>query len=138
MVILELYFPAFKCNMVTRIGSHGLCRISQFHVLQSHSEIHRKVLVVCSNIANNPFHGLNELTRSLFACVVENQSFNNRLRTIELNLLFLAATSLPSASLTEKSKEHKTRSQSHTMLVQDSFLGSLLVLPVELWNGIAG
>ena len=25
-----------------------------------------------------------------------------------------------------------------TMLVQDSFLGSLLVLPVELWNGIVG
>ena len=28
--------------------------------------------------------------------------------------------------------------KSHTMLAQDSFLGSLLVLPVELWNGIAG
>ena len=26
----------------------------------------------------------------------------------------------------------------HTMLVQDSFLGNLLVLPVELWKGIAG
>ena len=28
--------------------------------------------------------------------------------------------------------------KSHTMLAQDSFLGSLLVLPVELWNGIVG
>ena len=28
--------------------------------------------------------------------------------------------------------------KSYTMLAQDSFLGSLLVLPVELWNGIAG
>ena len=26
--------------------------------------------------------------------------------------------------------------KSHTMLTQDSFLGSLLVLPVELWNGL--
>ena len=38
----------------------------------------------------------------------------------------------------KKSKVGTTRSQSHTMLAQDSFLGSLLVLPVELWNGIAG
>ena len=28
--------------------------------------------------------------------------------------------------------------KSHTMLAQDSFLGSMLVLPVELWNGIDG
>ena len=28
--------------------------------------------------------------------------------------------------------------KSHTMLALDSFLGSLLVLPVELWKGIAG
>ena len=26
--------------------------------------------------------------------------------------------------------------KSHTMLTQDSLLGSLLVLPVELWNGL--
>ena len=26
----------------------------------------------------------------------------------------------------------------HTMIVQDSFLGSLLVLPVELWKRIVG
>ena len=38
----------------------------------------------------------------------------------------------------KKSKVGTTRSQRHTMLAQDSFLGSLLVLPVELWNGIAG
>ena len=38
----------------------------------------------------------------------------------------------------KKSKVGTTQSQSHTMLAQDSFLGSLLVLPVELWNGIAG
>ena len=40
--------------------------------------------------------------------------------------------------ITEKIQSGTTRSQSHTMLTQDSFLGSLLVLPVELWNGIAG
>ena len=40
--------------------------------------------------------------------------------------------------ITEKIQSGTTRSQSHTMLAQDSFLGSLLVLPVELWNGIAG
>ena len=36
------------------------------------------------------------------------------------------------------SKAHNKVTKCHTMLVQDSFLGSLLVLPVELWNGIAG
>ena len=41
-------------------------------------------------------------------------------------------------NLTEKSKVGTTRSQSHTMLAQDSFLDSLLILPVELWNGIGG
>ena len=40
--------------------------------------------------------------------------------------------------ITEKIQSGSTRSQSHTMLAKDSFLGSLLVLPVELWNGIAG
>ena len=35
-------------------------------------------------------------------------------------------------------KWHNKVTKSHTMLAQDSFLGSLLVLPVELWNGIAG
>ena len=38
----------------------------------------------------------------------------------------------------KKSKVGTTQSQGHTMLAQDSFLGSSLVLPVELWNGIAG
>ena len=41
-------------------------------------------------------------------------------------------------SLTEKIQSGTTRSQSHPMLQQDPFLGSLLVLPVELWNGNAG
>ena len=40
--------------------------------------------------------------------------------------------------VTETIQSGTTRSQSHPMLQQDSFLGSLLVLPVELWNGIAG
>ena len=38
----------------------------------------------------------------------------------------------------KKSKALNKVTKSNTMLVQDSFLGSLLVLPVELWNGIAG
>ena len=46
---------------------------------------------------------------------------------------------LPKVELTEnKSKGNQQCHKSHTMLAQDSFLGSLLVLPVELWNGIAG
>ena len=41
--------------------------------------------------------------------------------------------------LTEKNKKALNKvTKSHTMLAQDSFLGSLLLLPVELWNGIAG
>ena len=40
--------------------------------------------------------------------------------------------------LTEKSKAHNKVTKSHTMLAQDSFLGSLLVLPVELTKGIVG
>ena len=39
-------------------------------------------------------------------------------------------------NLTEKIQSGSTRSQSHTMLAKESFLGSLLVLPVELWNGL--
>ena len=39
-------------------------------------------------------------------------------------------------NLTEKIQSGSTRSQSHTMLAKDSFLGSLLVLPMELWNGL--
>ena len=42
------------------------------------------------------------------------------------------------ALLQKKSKALNKATKSHTMLAQDSFLGSLLVLPVELWNGIAG
>ena len=38
----------------------------------------------------------------------------------------------------KKSKALNKVTKSHTMLAQDSFLGSLLVLPVEVWNGIAG
>ena len=41
-------------------------------------------------------------------------------------------------NLTEKIQGTQQDTKCHTMLVQDSFLGSLLVLPVELWNGIAG
>ena len=38
----------------------------------------------------------------------------------------------------KKSKALNKVTKSHTMLAQDSFLGSLLVFPVELWNGITG
>ena len=38
----------------------------------------------------------------------------------------------------KKSKALNNITKSHTMLAQDSFLDSLLVLPVELWNGITG
>ena len=41
-------------------------------------------------------------------------------------------------NLTEISTALNKVTKCHTMLTQDSFLGSLLVLPVELWNGIAG
>ena len=41
-------------------------------------------------------------------------------------------------NLTEKSKALNRVTKCHTMLVQDSFLGSLLVLPVELWKRIVG
>ena len=41
-------------------------------------------------------------------------------------------------SVTEKSNAHNKDTKCHTMLAQDSFLGSLLVLPVELTKGIAG
>ena len=34
----------------------------------------------------------------------------------------------------KKSKAHNEDTKCHTMLVQDSFLGSLLVLPVVLWK----
>ena len=40
-------------------------------------------------------------------------------------------------NLTEKSKALNKVTKSHTMLAQDSLLGSLLFLPVELQNGIA-
>ena len=43
-----------------------------------------------------------------------------------------------STVLTEKNKALNKVTKRHTMLAQDSFLGSMLVLPVELWNGIAG
>ena len=38
----------------------------------------------------------------------------------------------------KKSKAHNKVTTFHTMLVQDSFLGSLLALPVELTKEIAG
>ena len=38
----------------------------------------------------------------------------------------------------KKSKALNRVAKCHTMLVQDSFLGYLLVLTVELWKGIAG
>ena len=38
----------------------------------------------------------------------------------------------------KKSKAHNKDTKSHTMLAQDSFLGSLPVLPVELTKGIVG
>ena len=40
-------------------------------------------------------------------------------------------------NLTEKIQRLSTRSQDATMMEKDSFLGSLLVLPVEVWKGIA-
>ena len=40
--------------------------------------------------------------------------------------------------LTEKSEALKHVTTCNTMMEKDSFLGSLLVLPVELWKGIAG
>ena len=36
-----------------------------------------------------------------------------------------------------QSKAHNKVTKCHTMLAKDSFLGSLLVFPIELWNGIA-
>ena len=42
------------------------------------------------------------------------------------------------ANLTEKSKAHNKVTKCHTLLAQDSFLGSLLVLPGELTKGITG
>ena len=38
----------------------------------------------------------------------------------------------------EKSKALNKVTRCNTMMGKDSFLGSLLVLPVELWKGIAG
>ena len=41
-------------------------------------------------------------------------------------------------NLTEKSKALNKVTKCNTMMVQDSFLGSLLALPVELSKGIIG